>query len=271
VMPKLNWSAPKDASWINAGSLKCQTPGDVYLLLQSSDFVSHDVHHALADVDAVSAAAAPPPSTTTGSVGVFEGYKLALRKWCHLYPSHEFRCFVRNRNVVAVSQRHSTSHFPHLVEQQDEIRKRLVEFHDEHVKNRFAVDRQGGDPVVLNYVLDAYVDRNEKVWVVDFNVWGSRTDPLLFTWEELRGMRGKGGKGGDDVAAVTMRVVEAARQVRHNPLASYRAPIDAVHVASLTGDGASSGGPRAFEEFAKLCRRPQDQSSSSSSDDEDDV
>lgn len=36
---KLNWSAPSDASWMNAGSLSCMTNGDVFLLLKSSSKV----------------------------------------------------------------------------------------------------------------------------------------------------------------------------------------------------------------------------------------
>jgi len=31
---KLNWSAPQDAAWLNMGSLKCQQPGDAYLLIK---------------------------------------------------------------------------------------------------------------------------------------------------------------------------------------------------------------------------------------------
>jgi D123 len=280
VLPKLNWSAPKDASWINAGSLRCQTPGDIYLLLQASDFVSYDVHHALQDVastqeeddhsNSSSSSSSTRSSKVDGADTTFSGYKLALRKWCHLYPSQEFRCFVKHRTVVAISQRHSTSHFPHLVQQQDEIRQRLVDFHGEYVKNRFAVNhQQGGAPVVANYVLDAYIDRHDKVWIVDFNVWGSRTDPLLFTWRQLERMD-VNGVGAGAAAAAKIRVVETPKQVRHDPLASYRAPIDAVHVASLTGGGGGMGSARAFEEFAKLCRRPYDgQSATSSSDEED--
>ena len=41
---KLNWSAPRDATWISLGnSLKCTTPAQVYLLLKSSEFVQHDL------------------------------------------------------------------------------------------------------------------------------------------------------------------------------------------------------------------------------------
>ncbi len=30
-----------------------------------------------------------------------------------------------------------------------------------------------------------YIDSWERVWIVDFNVWGARTDGLLFDWKEL--------------------------------------------------------------------------------------
>lgn len=44
VFPKLNWSAPRDASWIaNTGTLKCNIPGEIFLLLKASDFVTHDL------------------------------------------------------------------------------------------------------------------------------------------------------------------------------------------------------------------------------------
>jgi hypothetical protein len=44
VFPKLNWSSPRDVPWImNMGTLKCSTPGDVFLLLKSSEFVTHDL------------------------------------------------------------------------------------------------------------------------------------------------------------------------------------------------------------------------------------
>lgn len=44
VFCKLNWSAPRDATWISLGnSLKCTTPSQVYLLMKSSEFVQHDL------------------------------------------------------------------------------------------------------------------------------------------------------------------------------------------------------------------------------------
>ena len=44
VFPKLNWSAPRDASWMSpSGTTKCQGAGDIILLLKSSEFIAHDL------------------------------------------------------------------------------------------------------------------------------------------------------------------------------------------------------------------------------------
>ena len=41
---KLNWSSPQDAVWIGLNkSLKCTNISQMYLLLKSSDFVTHDL------------------------------------------------------------------------------------------------------------------------------------------------------------------------------------------------------------------------------------
>lgn len=92
VMPKLNWSSPKDATWMNNGTLKCQTPGDVYLLLKSSDFVLHDVSHAFDNIKG-------DGKCDDDKLKPVTSYELALRKWCNLSPSMEFRCFVNRHNL----------------------------------------------------------------------------------------------------------------------------------------------------------------------------
>jgi len=91
VIPKLSWSAPRDATWINNGTLKCETPGDVYLLLKSSDFCMHDLLHALDGVDASSLVIPSEKKTVE--------YELVLRKWCNLWASMEFRCFVAKHKL----------------------------------------------------------------------------------------------------------------------------------------------------------------------------
>ncbi|KAF1987659.1 D123-domain-containing protein [Aulographum hederae CBS 113979] len=174
VQPKLNWSAPKDATWINTtNNMECQTPQDIYLLLKSSDFVTHDLEHAFTDtVDAegenISQADIP--------------YHLILRKSVQqLNPSLEFRCFVRRRHLIAMCQR-EPNHFEFLFKMQDQLRSRIQEFFDVRLRDTFPDE---------NFAFDVYVPPpHDRVWLVDVNPWAPRTDPLLFSWLELLTMSG---------------------------------------------------------------------------------
>ncbi|KAJ4314563.1 hypothetical protein N0V94_006390 [Neodidymelliopsis sp. IMI 364377] len=166
VAPKLNWSAPKDATWIAAtNSMECSTPNDIYLLLKSSDFVTHDLAHAFDDT--ADQTTSPDPEIA---------YHLVLRKWITLNPSVEFRCFVRNRQLVALCQR-DLNHFDFLFDMQDKLRQTIQDFFDSKMRDTFP------DP---NFTFDVYIPPpHDRVWVVDFNPWALRTDPLLFSWMEL--------------------------------------------------------------------------------------
>ncbi|OAL55428.1 D123-domain-containing protein [Pyrenochaeta sp. DS3sAY3a] len=166
VAPKLNWSAPKDATWIAAtNNMECRTPNDIYLLLKSSDFVTHDLAHAFDDT---------ADETTTPHPEI--PYHLVLRKWITLNPSVEFRCFVRDRRLIALCQR-DLNHFDFLFTMQDKLRQSIQEFFDLRLRDTFPD---------ANFTFDVYVPPpHNKVWVVDFNPWALRTDPLLFSWMEL--------------------------------------------------------------------------------------
>ena len=109
---KTNWSAPLDAMWINAGSMKCQRTAEIYLLLKSSDRTAFDFQHMLAP----QGLQAPSGLVVSGTESYYDnsdrhytrsGFAddlngapakptLVLRKWCNLLPSMEFRLFVRD-------------------------------------------------------------------------------------------------------------------------------------------------------------------------------
>ncbi|KAL5395357.1 hypothetical protein PMIN06_008910 [Paraphaeosphaeria minitans] len=168
VAPKLNWSAPKDATWIAAtNSMECRTPNDIYLLLKSSDFITHDLQHAFDDTT-------DGDTATEGAAAI--AYHLVLRKWIILNPSVEFRCFVRNRKLIAICQR-DLNHFDFLFTMDDKLRQTIQEFFDVRLRDTFS------DP---NFTFDVYIPPpHDRVWLVDFNPWALRTDPLLFSWMEL--------------------------------------------------------------------------------------
>ena len=97
--------------------MECRTAGDVFLLLKGSDFVLHDILHALDDIDITFAekddnvSSSPPLPTQPSSLIDFE---IVLRKWCNLYLSSEYRCFISNHELIGISQRDSTQYYAHI-------------------------------------------------------------------------------------------------------------------------------------------------------------
>ncbi|KAJ5166410.1 Cell division cycle protein [Penicillium canariense] len=183
VTPKLNWSAPKDATFMSAtNDTECRSPNDIYLLLKSSDFITHDLDHPFDDcvADHPSDTHASATSDTPESGLPEVPYHLVLRQYVNFNPSLEFRCFVRNRKLLCMCQR-DQNHFDFLFGMRDMLRSRIQSFFDEKLRDTFP------DP---NFVFDVYVPApHQRVWLIDINPWAQRTDPLLFSWLEILRMK----------------------------------------------------------------------------------
>lgn len=124
VFPKLNWSAPKDAAWITSTrTLRCTTSSDVYLLLKSSDYITHDLYHAFDDC-----CSPGPPSH-------FQ-HELVLKQWFNVHPSMEFRCFVKQRCLIGISQR-DLKYYDFLESLRPVILSLSIELFDLYLKDKF--------------------------------------------------------------------------------------------------------------------------------------
>lgn len=88
----------------------------------------------------------------------------------------EFRCFVRNRKLIGISQREVTGFYPGLIEEKDKLETEIRKFYTDKVSMEFDSE---------SYTFDVYVQKDGKVKVFDFNPWCEVTLPLMFTWEEL--------------------------------------------------------------------------------------
>lgn len=175
VHPKLNWSAPKDATWIAAtNSMECRAANDVYLLLKSSDFITHDLEQAF---DGCEDTASEEPS------GLEEiPYHLVLRQTIPaLVTSLEFRCFVRSRELSCMCQR-DLNHYGFLPELMPKLRTCIRRFFEKNLQTSFPDQ---------DFVFDVYIPPpHDRVWLIDINPWAPRTDPLLFSWLEILQMEG---------------------------------------------------------------------------------
>lgn len=194
VAPKLNWSAPKDAVWISPhqNTIKCTTPNDVYLLLKSSNFITHDLEHAFDDctlpASATAAAVASSSSatattTTPTSASAFKPV-LVLRSYFNPHTAMEFRCFVKHRNLVAITQR-DLHYFEFLRGLRADVVARVAQLFNHRLRFTFPDGC---------FVFDVYVPENDgsdspgplgRARLIDINPWAPHTDSLLFGWSEL--------------------------------------------------------------------------------------
>nr|ACO15556.1 Cell division cycle protein 123 homolog [Caligus clemensi] len=130
---KLNWSSPKDANWVLASGLKVSTLTDIYLLLKSSHFLHHDLSNPFKDC---SESTIEEQKSTTESTG----YVLAIRDWVSINPGHEFRCFVRGKTLVGVSQRDHTSFYNYILREEDVIRMNIKQFFHQYLQDKFPLN-----------------------------------------------------------------------------------------------------------------------------------
>ncbi|EEH48694.1 cell division cycle protein 123 [Paracoccidioides brasiliensis Pb18] len=212
VAPKLNWSAPKDATWISAtNDMQCRTPNDIYLLLKSSDFITHDLEHAFDGcVSEEEQQKQQEKTEITTQPGAQDSppripYHLVLRKYVTLNPALEFRCFVRDRKLLCLCQR-DLNHFDFLFGLRDNLRDKIQTFFDIRLHDTFP-DR--------DFVFDVYVPPpHNRVWLMDINPWAPRTDPLLFSWLEILQMKGPGCEAEDKEGVPEEEVVRLALRQR---------------------------------------------------------
>ena len=94
------------------------------------------------------------------------------------HRDNEFRWFVRENVLIAVSQRDTQMFYEELVENLDKFKPLIADFYDEEIANKF-LDK--------DFVFDIYIDvpPNNKVWLIDFNPWMIKTDPCLFEWNQV--------------------------------------------------------------------------------------
>mmetsp|Transcript_19512 Transcript_19512/g.37371 ORF Transcript_19512/g.37371 Transcript_19512/m.37371 type:complete len:389 (-) Transcript_19512:387-1553(-) len=210
VVPKLNWSSPKDAVWVSStGSMKCTQPDEVLLLLKSSDAVIHDLCHVF---DNCCDSPAEPKTLMPAPV-------LVLKKWYDLRPSSEFRCFVRHGEYIGACQRDTARRYPFLSDMKQDLEEVLLDFFEMHVLEAFPSQ---------SYTYDVYVTESKKVKIMDFNPYGGETLPLLFEWSELE--------------AMAARATHAASAARHL-MGKTDSGKECVSLTDAPGDSQSAAAP----------------------------
>ena len=241
VMPKLNWSAPRDATWVGlANSLRCTTITEVFLLLKSSEFIIHDLTQPYKDCEDESI---PIKDSDT--------YVLVLRRWSsRLNPGSEFRCFVKNGILIGICQRDTRQYYKHICDEKDSIIRDIKTFFDEHINSRFGITltknacAETNLCVQNNFVFDVIRKRKDLIRLVDFNPFGPTTDSLLFDWDDLNT------KVPNTEEKIEFRFIEDDAGIQPTGLRHYSIPTDFV-------DLATGSDPHKLMDFLQLQQQMQ--------------
>lgn len=131
VFIKTNWKCPKDAYWITAGqTLCCKDISDVYQLLKASSDSKEDLLlyglPVFGENNALNAGNCKQC--------------LVLKKWQEIHPGTEFRCFVRNKRLVAISPRDWPQYHEYIGLQRTDICCDIVSLFKEHIKSKFPLN-----------------------------------------------------------------------------------------------------------------------------------
>ena len=174
VFIKLNWKAPKDIdTWVP--KLLCQSIEDIFLALKSSTLIGDMLENCF-----------PKPENLKKDADIKEigGFDLILKKWQDLNKSLEFRCFIKNEKLIAISQRYMKNPYAFLNEKG--VKTKILEL-IEAFYNNFNSIKFNDESYTLDVYLEIFKEK-WRIWLIDINPWGNLTNPLLFTWEELEKM-----------------------------------------------------------------------------------
>ena len=126
--------------------------------------------------------------------------KLVFREWIDTvvdHPEYEFRCFVHNRKLNAITSYFSFLHFPQLEKEKLDIQKLILSTFESGVKQK--LDHE-------SYVVDFFAmpsknDRPSQVYLIELNPFHIKAGACLFDWKTDRSLFLNG--------PLEMRIVEA--------------------------------------------------------------
>ena len=99
---------------------------------------------------------------------------IAVRPFRHMNKAREFRLFIRNGKLAAMSQYWLIRHFS-LLDKKGQFYWEKAQKMAESVIWQLPVD---------DFVMDIYITSDDEVLIIDLNPWGEPTDPLLLrSWD----------------------------------------------------------------------------------------
>ncbi|KAL4496757.1 hypothetical protein ABPG73_011723 [Tetrahymena malaccensis] len=233
VFVKLNWRSPRDTeNWLHG--LQIDNLEDLLTVLKSSGILAELLEEYKDQFGLCS---------TINTENQFEqvqqqidsqmGLYLILKKWYNLHKHMMVRCFVRNKKLIAISQRHCSSVNRTIEEFGELFSQKINSYFYEKIAPFFEES---------NYVFDLYIGiaPNYKLRLLDINPWRGHTNPLLLDWDQLEKIDTE--EFGQD-KKIFIQYVRTESDVIIEDLSAYRVPEDML----FDGDNAQESMDKVFD------------------------
>jgi len=144
--------------------------------------------------------------------------QILVREWIDIPVQSEFRAFVYNKKIRAISQYYDVCFFPELIQDKENIIKR-IQYYFETIKDKIPMEHCILDLLVLK----------DRIKIVELNPYGSCTGSAMFSWKtEAKLLREGLPDGSFEFRITTAPSLEATKELKsgdfHELLQSARDP-----------------------------------------------
>eukprot|EP00040_Diaphanoeca_grandis_P041754 m.263444 g.263444 ORF g.263444 m.263444 type:complete len:365 (+) comp50435_c0_seq1:183-1277(+) len=106
-----------------------------------------------------------------------------VRQWVDIDVDMEFRGFVKDGKLCALSQYNHLAYFPRVANQQDHIASIVRDFFKRNITSAL---KQTFDDYIVDFAITHLGEENQKIWVIELNPFLETTDGCLFSWKTDR-------------------------------------------------------------------------------------
>jgi hypothetical protein len=124
-----------------------------------------------------------------------------VRQWVAIDVSMEFRGFVNNGRLNALSQYNHLCYFPELRRHRDRIGASISRFFNESISPCLSGHFES---YVIDFAMTGFDESRpgvERLWVIELNPFMETTDGCLFSWQHERHLLEGGAEGGSEGSA----------------------------------------------------------------------
>eukprot|EP01125_Pyxidicula_operculata_P019912 TRINITY_DN7248_c0_g1_i2.p1 TRINITY_DN7248_c0_g1~~TRINITY_DN7248_c0_g1_i2.p1 ORF type:complete len:486 (-),score=80.57 TRINITY_DN7248_c0_g1_i2:136-1593(-) len=101
---------------------------------------------------------------------------IVVREWCDIHPEFEFRMFVYQKNITALTHYYKSLYVEEIATNRIKIQDMIIDYYKKKIASKVKLE---------DYAIDFTVDVSTgNVKVIELNPWGEATSAAQFEWDQ---------------------------------------------------------------------------------------